>query len=96
MEMVKMMASAQGQAAPKIDVQTKDGTVKISVMVSEEELKQLMEAQRKASAPMGGAPMTVAPMGGAPVVVTSEPSVPAAGSQSQIGGTSVFMLPGKK
>jgi hypothetical protein len=86
-----MMASAQAQPAPKIDVQTKDGTVKISVMVSEEELKKLMEAQRKAAAPM-----TVAPMGGAPVVVTSEPSVPAAGSQSQIGGTSVFVLPGKK
>jgi hypothetical protein len=96
MEMVKMMASAQGQAAPKIDVQTKDGTVKISVMVSEEELKQLMDAQRKAAASMSGAPMTVAPMGGVPVVVTSEPSVPPAGSQSQVGGTSVFVLPGKK
>jgi hypothetical protein len=96
MEMVKMMASAQAQPAPKIDVQTKDGTVKISVMVSEEELKKLMEAQRKASVSMSRAPMTVAPMGGAPVVVTSEPSVPAAGSQSQIGGTSVFVLPGKK
>jgi hypothetical protein len=93
MEMLKMMASAQGQTGPKIDVQTKDGTVKISVMVSEEELKKLMAAQRKASVPMGGAPR-----GGAPVVVTSEPSVPAAGSQtgSQSGGTSVFMLPGKK
>ena len=82
MEMLKMMASAQGQTGPKIDVQTKDGTVKISVMVSEEDLKKLMEAQRKASVPMGGAPMRVAPTGGAPVVVTSEPSVPAPGSQT--------------
>ena len=86
MEMLKMMASAQGQTGPKIDVQTKDGTVKISVMVSEEDLKKLMAAQRKASVPVGGAP----------VVVTSEPTVPAPGSQSQSGGTSVFVLPGKK
>jgi hypothetical protein len=86
MEMLKMMASAQGQTGPKIDVQTKDGTVKISVMVSEEDLKKLMDAQRKASAPVRGAP----------VVVTSEPTAPAAGSQSQSGGTSVFVLPGKK
>ena len=57
LEMLKMMASAQGQTGPKIDVQTKDGTVKISVMVSEEDLKKLMEAQRKASVPMGGTPM---------------------------------------
>lgn len=93
MEMVKMMANAQAQAGPKIDVQTKDGTVKISVMVSEEDLKKLMAAQRKASVPM-----TVAPRGGAPVVISSEPSVPAAASQtgSQSGGTSVFTLPGKK
>jgi hypothetical protein len=88
MEMLKMMASAQGQTGPKIDVQTKDGTVKISVMVSEEELKKLMAAQRKASVPMGGAP----------VVITSEPTVPSPGSQtgSQSGGTNVFVLPGKK
>ena len=96
LEMLKMMANAQGQTGPKIDVQTKDGTVKISVMVSEEDLKKLMEAQRKASVPMGGTPMRVAPRGGAPVVVTSEPLVPAPGSQSQSGGTSVFVLPGKK
>ena len=88
MEMLKVMANAQGQAGPKIDVQTKDGTVKISVMVSEEDLKKLMAEQRKASAPVGGAP----------VVVTSEPTVPAPGRQTggQTGGTSVFVLPGKK
>jgi hypothetical protein len=88
MEMLKVMANAQGKAGPKIDVQTKDGTVKISVMVSEEDLKKLMAEQRKASAPMGGAP----------VVVTSEPTMLAPGSQTggQTGGTSVFVLPGKK
>jgi hypothetical protein len=106
MEMLKVMANAQGQAGPKIDVQTKDGTVKISVMVSEEDLKKFMAAQRKASVTMGGAPVGRAPMweapigrapvGGAPVVITSEPTVPAPGSQSQSGGTSVFVLPGKK
>jgi hypothetical protein len=96
MEMLKMMASAQGQTGPKIDVQTKDGTVKISVMVSEEDLKKLMAAQRKASVPMGGTPVRVAPRGGVPVVVTSEPSLSAPGSQSQSGGTGVFVLPGKK
>ena len=88
MEMLKMMASAQGQTGPKIDVQTMDGAVKISVVVSEEELKKLMQTQRKASAPRGVAPTGVAPTevtpmevaprvvtprGGAPVVVTSEP-----------------------
>ncbi len=93
MEMLKVMANAQGQAGPKIDVQTKDGTVKISVMVSEEDLKKLIAAQQKAGAPMGGALVV-----GAPVVISSEPTVPAPGSQtgSQNGGTSVFVLPGKK
>jgi len=85
-EAVQTMASAQTPAAPKIDVRSKDGTVKISFAISEEDLKKAMAAGRAASAPR----RTV------PVVVGSEPAMPAPTGQSQSGGTSVFVLPGKK
>ena len=77
------------QVAPKFDLQVKDSTIKISVAVSEDELKQTIAAQRGALASM------TVPAGGPPVIVGSEPTTGAA-PQSQGGGTSVFVLPGKK
>jgi hypothetical protein len=79
-----MAMSGGAQAGPKIDVQVNAGTVKISVSISEEELKKAM-AVRQGTRPT---------VGGPPVVVSSGSTVPAPGSQS--GGTTVFVLPGKK
>ena len=86
MEMLKAMMtmSSREQAGGKIEVQVKDGTIKISLAISEEELKKAIAAQR----------LVRAPVGGAPVVVGSESTAPAPDGKS--GGTSVFVLPGKK
>jgi hypothetical protein len=86
MEMLKAMMtmSSREQAGAKIEVQVKDGTIKISLAISEEELKKAMAAQR----------LVRAPVGGTPVVVGSESTAPAPDGKS--GGTSVFVLPGKK
>ena len=86
MEMLKAMMTMSGreQAGGKIEVQVKDGTIKISLAISEEELKKAMAAQR----------LVRAPVGGTPVVVGSESTAPAPDGKS--GGTSVFVLPGKK
>ena len=88
LESLKTMANGMGPPGPKIDVQLKDGTVKISLAISEDDLKKTIAAQRGVS--FGASP----PAGGAPVVVSSEPA--AAAPQTNIGGTSVFVLPGKK
>ena len=86
MEMLKAMMTMSGreQAGGKIEVQVKDGTIKVSLAISEEELKKAIAAQR----------LVRAPVGGAPVVVGSESTAPAPDGKS--GGTSVFVLPGKK
>ncbi len=84
--MMAMMAMTKGreQAVPKIDVQVRDGTIKISLAISEDDLKKAMAAQRAASAPMSRPA----------VVVGSESTVGMPESTS--GGTNVFVLPGKK
>jgi hypothetical protein len=81
-----MMAMMKGreQAVPNIDVQLRDGTIKISLAISEDDLKKAMAAQRAASAPMSRPA----------VVVGSESTVGMPDSSS--GGTNVFVLPGKK
>jgi hypothetical protein len=81
------MMSAQAGPAPKIDLQVDGGTIKLSLTVSEESLKQMMAARR-------GAAMPVIDRAGPPVIVSSEstPSVP----DGKASGTSVFVLPGKK
>ncbi len=84
LQLMKMMMSGQDQLAPKIDVQVIDGTVKISLAISEEGLKKVMTARRG----------TTVPIGGPPVIVSSESTVPLPGSQS--GGTTIVTLPGKK
>ena len=84
LQLMKMMMSGQDQLAPKLDVQVTDGTVKISLAISEEGVKKVMAARRGTSVPMGGPP----------VIVSSESTVPLPGSQS--GGTTIVTLPGKK
>jgi hypothetical protein len=93
---MKAMMSAQGQAAPPIDVQVKDGTVKISLVVSEEDLRKAVAAQRAqqgASAPNTRAVPGNAPKGGGPVVNQKYTvGMPA----NAPNGTNVFVLPGKQ
>jgi hypothetical protein len=84
LQLIKAMMSGQDQLAPKIDVQVMDGTVKISLAISEEGLKKVMAARRGTSVAMGGPP----------VIVSSESTVPLPGSQS--GGTTIVTRPGKK
>ena len=51
LEPLKAMMNDGEQAGPKIDVQVKDGTVKISLAISEEELKKAMAAQQGRALP---------------------------------------------
>jgi hypothetical protein len=83
-ELKTMMGAATDPTAPKIDVQVKDGSVKISLAVSPEYLKQAMGGQRGESKPKPGVP----------VVIGSEPVKEA--PQADTGDTRVFTLPGKK
>ena len=94
--LMKAMMNGGEQAGPKIDVQVKDGTVKVSLAISEADLKKAMAAQQGARMPMFTQMVTpiVTPTDGPPVIVSSESTVPAPSSQS--AGISVFVLPGKK
>ena len=82
---LKAMMSGQVQAGPKVDVQVEAGTVKISLAISEADLKRAMAAQRAAAAPVNAGP---------PRIVSTESAMPAPGIQN--GGTTVLVLPGKK
>jgi hypothetical protein len=79
--MLQAMMIGREPAAPKFAVQVKDGTIKFSLAVSEDDLKQAIAAQRSARAPKGGPPsrFTV----GMPPDTNS-------------GQTNVFVLPGQK
>jgi hypothetical protein len=87
LQLIKAMMSAQAEPAPKIDLQVNGGTIKIALAISEEGVKKMMAARRGATAP-------VVDRAGPPVIVSSEstPSLP----DGKPGGTSVFVLPGKK
>jgi hypothetical protein len=78
--MLQAMMIGHEPAAPKFDVQVKDGTIKLSLAISEAELKKAIAAQRGARAPKGGpdSKFTV----GMP--------------DSNPNQTNVFVLPGKK
>jgi hypothetical protein len=89
-EMLKMMMASRGPAAPKIDVEVKDGTVKLSLAISEDDLKKAIAEQRAATGPKVGP----APKAGPSVVVSSKYTVGMPDGNS--GGTNVFVLPGKK
>src|ERR1039457_5298473 len=54
--MLQALMSSRGPEVPKFDVQVKDGTIKISVAVAEDDLKKAIAAQRGANAPKGGPP----------------------------------------
>ena len=79
--MLQAMMIGREPAAPKFDLQVKDGTIKLSLAISEDELKKAVAEQRGALAPKAGPPsrFTV----GMPPDTNS-------------GQTNVFVLPGKK
>jgi hypothetical protein len=80
--MLQAMMSAQQPAAPKFDVQVKDGTIKLSLAISEDDLKKAIAAQRGAAAPKGEPP--------------ANSKFTVGMSDTNTGGTQVFVLPGKK
>ena len=87
---LQAIMSGREAAAPNVDVQVKDGTVKLSLAISQDYLKQAIAAQRGSSAPNVG----TAPKGKPPVAGTSKFTVGMPDTNS--GGTNVFVLPGKK
>jgi hypothetical protein len=82
MAMLQAMMSAQQPAAPKFDVQVKDGTIKLSLAISEDDLKKAIAAQRGTAAPKGEPP--------------AKSKFTVGMSDTNTGGTQVFVLPGKK
>jgi len=83
--MVKATAAVQGQALP-LEVEAKDGTVKVSLTVSEEELKKAFAKGQQAAK---------AAQAGPPTISGSEPSA-APRTYNDGGGTGVVTLPGGK
>jgi len=85
-----MMAMA-GQSAPKMSVQMKDGSVKFSMAISPEAIKTMMAARQ--AAPQS-APLPV--KAGPPVIIGGDALDAASAPAPTDGGTTVFILPGKK
>jgi hypothetical protein len=88
--MLQAMMIGREPAAPKFDVQVKDGTIKLSLAISEDDLKKAIAKQRSAGAPSAG----TAPKGGAPVV--SPKFTVGMPADTNPGQTNVFVLPGRK
>jgi hypothetical protein len=82
--MLQAMMIGREPAAPKFDLQVKDGTIKLSLAISEDELKKAIAAQRSARAPQGRPP-AVSPKFTVGMPVDTNPDQ-----------TNVFVLPGKK
>jgi hypothetical protein len=81
--MLQAMMIGREPAAPKFDLQVKDGTIKISLAISEDELKKAIAAQRRAGAPKPGPP-AVSSKFTVGMPPNANPDV-----------TNVFVLPGK-
>ena len=88
--MLQAMTIGREPAAPKFDVQVKDGTIKLSLAVSEEDLKKAIAAQRSAAARNAG----TAPKVGPPVVSSTFTVGMPPDTNPDV--TNVFVLPGKK
>jgi hypothetical protein len=88
--MLQAMMIGREPAAPKFDVQVKEGTIKLSLAVSEDDLKKAIAAQRSAAARNAG----TAPKGGPPVV--SSKFTVGMPQDTNPDVTNVFVLPGKK
>ena len=88
--MLQAMMIGREPAAPKFDVQVKDGTIKLSLAVSEDDLKKAIAAQRSARAPNVG----TAPKGGPPAVSSKFTVGMPPNTNPDV--TNVFVLPGKK
>ena len=88
--MLQAMMIGREPAAPKFDVQVKDGTIKLSLAVSEDDLKKAIAAQRSVAARNVG----TVPKGGPPVV--SSKFTVGMPQDTNPDVTNVFVLPGKK
>jgi hypothetical protein len=88
--MLQAMMIGREPAGPKFDLQVKDGTIKLSLAVSEDDLKKAIAAQRSASASkVGTAPKGAPPVVGSKFTVGMPPD-------TNSNQTNVFVLPGKK
>ena len=87
--MLQAMMIGREPAAPKFDVQVKDGTIKLSLAVSEDDLKKAIAAQRSVGAPNVGTAPRSAPVVGSKFTVGMPPN-------TNPDVTNVFVLPGKK
>ena len=81
--MLQAMMIGREPAAPKFDLQVKDGTIKLSLAISEDELKKAIAAQRSARALKSGPP------------VESSKFTVGMPSGTNPNVTNVFVLPGK-
>jgi hypothetical protein len=82
--MLQAMMIGREPAAPKFDLQVKDGTIKLSLAISEDELEKAIAAQRSARAPKGVPPVESS---------TFTVGMPA---DTNPTSTNVFVLPAKK
>jgi hypothetical protein len=77
-------------AGTKLRIESAEGTLKIALAVSEEDLKKAIAQQRRSAAARAAAPTP------APVRIQSSESAARPGVQSGNGGTSVFTLPSRR
>jgi len=84
------MLAISGQAAPRLNLAMKDGSVKFSMAISQEEIKALMAARM--AAPQSAPPVKAGP----PTIIGGEAPTAGPAPAPTDGGTAVFVLPGKK
>jgi hypothetical protein len=85
------MLAMSGPSAPKLNLAMKDGSVKFSLVISQEEIKTLMAARQVA--PQSAPPVVKA---GPPVIIGGEAQSADPAPAPTDGGTTVFVLPRKK
>ncbi len=88
---ISAVLAMSGQAAPKLNLAMKDGSVKLSMSISQEEIKKLMAARQ--AAPKSAPPPVKA---GPPLIIGGDAPAAASAPAPTDGGTTVFVLPGKK
>ena len=89
---ISTMLGMAGESAPKLNLTIKDGSVKFSLAISQEEIRKVMAARQ--GAPQSAPPPVVT--AGPPVIIGGDAPAAASAPAPTDGGTTVFVLPGKK
>ncbi|MEO8368156.1 MAG: hypothetical protein ABI806_03080 [Candidatus Solibacter sp.] len=90
---VSAMLGMAGESAPKLNLTMKDGSVKFSLAISQEEIKKVIAARM--AAPQSAPPALVV-KAGPPTIIGGDAPAAASAPAPTDGGTTVFILPGKK